>query len=187
MKYILSSCLVVLVLLACNRAKVPRLGSDSARGGSAGGPVWAEELAKFQLQIRLNRIINNTIIVSGDTLLVNLQHHARRDAPFIIKGDFYDWADVDTLRAFPFESSVSLLRSDSTIVIDTLINKEMIASHLSLNRDLQSFGVLFSPGPIRSEGDYVVIPFYFSIPITDQGRQVSVKIRKDGEEIKVTE
>jgi hypothetical protein len=188
MKYILCACLLMAALIACNnRGKVPRLGNDSTHDGPIVEPVWAEEVAKFQKLVKTNHIINNPMVVSGDTLLVNLQHYARKDAPFIIKGKFYNWGDADTIRAYPFETKISVLRADSTLLLDTLITGKMITSNLQLDDYLQQYGLLLFLHPLRSEGDFLIVPYSFSIPITDLGRGVHIYIKKDGSEFKVTD
>lgn len=140
-------------------------------------PDFSETLQQFIELYRAPIYIDSTIKIGPDTLQFQLKHFSLLDSIVVPKK--FNWgADNFDYGVRNFASQIRILMNDK-VLVDTTVKKEEFIKLLDGN--LKDYGVLLYPSyqAFDSSDQAFIVNYSVSIPCTDLGKSVTLKVRLD--------
>jgi hypothetical protein len=140
-------------------------------------PDFSETLQQFIELYGAPIYIDSTIKIGPDTLQFRLKHFSLLDSIVVPKK--YNWGvDKFDYGVRNFASQIRILMNND-VLVDTTVRKDEFIKLLDSN--LKDYGVLLYPSyqAFDSSDQAFIVNYSVSIPCTDLGKSVTLKIRLD--------
>lgn len=143
-------------------------------------PSMQEERDKFIKSYNSIVKIDTLLIEGNDSLNLSLKYYCQKDRNLIIPKNYvFEEKDPKDFLTHPFACDIKLVQHGKTIFEKTIRRNNF---DVVLSEQLKKYGILtepYSPKYNQETGD-VILAYSISIPVTDIGIGVQIKINKNG-------
>lgn len=153
------------------------LQSKSADNGKNGEDEDMDKIiSNYIKKYKTPFLFDSIYAIGNDSFDVSLTHYCLMDSAIKIPKRYLRVYNLDSFITHNFETALKV-KKNGKMLLDKKITKNDFGKYLY--PDLKNYGVLFYP-EIRLDGSSFNIDYSISIPLTDVGIGIIMKIDKDG-------
>lgn len=135
----------------------------------------SEYIKRYHLDVV---VLDSSFKINNEHVKIDVKYKCSNDSSVIIPVE-YNWGqDPEEFITHSFKTELTISKN-SKMVLSEQITRESFGSQLTY--PLNELGVLQYPSFVRDEGDSNLLIFHFSIsiPLTDVGKQVTLKLNME--------
>jgi len=161
---------------ADSTAKVQHPQPDDASGAYDEGESLDSIYGQYVALYKQPRVIDSTFVIDGDTYHFHLKHFCLMDSAITLPRRYTDLYKMDSFVTHNFVTGLTMEMNKKVLYQKTV---KRVDFDSFLHPEEKKYGVLFCPS-VKRLNDTIRLRYSISIPLTDVGVGVTMKISKNG-------